>query len=269
MRTSLSGAALLAHYEAQLMQAGWIRQAGEALDRVLWSGWTLRDRSLQLLLSFVADDELTDHYAASLRLLNLNNFDEVTLLDFDRSISPTGSIPEEIIWQLLAPDFATVTAKQIWTGQLPPELPIAIELPAETEVLGSLFEPEQEEGEGDRFALFLVAPLTSDQVWQQFTRSLLRSGWQLLMQYSASDLGFMATEKRWHSASFISPTGEAECYVSLEAVERQCFDLRLIWLPRFLDELDQEFADRIADLPAIALEAPEPIEAASSDDPPA
>lgn len=271
LRTSLSGSNLLAHYDAQLTQAGWTRQAGEALDRVLWSAWTLSNRSVQLLLSFVRDEELTDHYAALLRLVDLNHFDELTLVGVDRAIAPVGSISEEIIWQLLADDFATVTTKQIWMGQLPPEFPSAIELPAEIEIMGSLFEKEQEEGEGDRFSLFLVAPLTSDQFWQQITRSLIYSGWQLLAQYSASDLGFIPTEKRWQSDTFISLTGEAECYISLEVVERHCFDLRLIRCLRFpneLDELNQELADRIADLPAIALDPPEPIEAAPSNDPP-
>ncbi|MBD2092249.1 hypothetical protein H6F67_20580 [Microcoleus sp. FACHB-1515] len=265
LRTSLSGSALLAHYEAQLIQAGWTRQAGEALDRLLWSAWTLPDRSLQLLLSFLRDDELTDHYAASLRLLNLNSFDEMTLLDFDRAIAPVGSIPEAIIWQLSADDFTTATTKRLWINQLPPEFPSAIELPAETEIVGSLLEPEQEEGEGDRFSIFLIAPLTSDQFWQQLTRSLLRSGWQVLTHHTGCDLGFIATEKRWQSDTFISPTGEAECYVSLETVERHCFDLRLNWCPRFSDELNQELAARIADLPTIALDPPEPSEATSSE----
>lgn len=260
LQTSLSGSALMAHYDAQLEQVGWTRQAGEAPDRSLWSVWTLRDRQnqlLQLLLSFVADGDFPDHYAASLCLLNLNHIDQIMLPASAPATDSALSISEDVVRQFLADDFsASAEAKQFWVGQLPPKFPDAIVLPTQTEVLGSL----SEESEGDRTTVFLIAPLTPDQFWQHLTEPLLRAGWQILRPDTRpKDLGFVATERPWQSDGFISPTGD-ECYLSLETVERNCFDVALRWNSRTVDQLNQELAAKIANLPNFTLQSPEQTE---------
>ncbi|NJO52030.1 MAG: hypothetical protein HC840_24415 [Leptolyngbyaceae cyanobacterium RM2_2_4] len=193
IQTSLSSDLLLNHYSTQLAQSGWTQQAGEEQNGLWWSIWKLQDQQdqmWQLLLSFVADENYVDQFTASLRILNVNDFEQV-MPPASVPIPSTESILEDILRQLISSDFfPDIETQQLWIGQLPPGLPATLEFPEQTQVLGSLAE------QGNKAELFLTVPLPLIQIWDYLTEQLFSLGWREPHNWSEyENLGFTLLEK--------------------------------------------------------------------------
>jgi hypothetical protein len=237
LRTSLSGCDLLAHYETQLSQAGWKQQAGEAQDRLWWSAWILHDqhdRLWQLLLNFTADDDSnsnSNHYLASLQMSNLDAFEPVVLPVSVPLVTSPESIREDVLWQFLSDDFSLNTdTKQLWVGQLPPTFSIALELPEQTQVLGSLVRENIEE-ENTEIILFLTVPLSLDRASEYLNEQLHHLGWLEASSWKIfKAVGFVTSlPERLNQETFNHLTDGSECTTQFTPVTPNCTDIEIFW----------------------------------------
>ncbi|MBE9102978.1 hypothetical protein [Vacuolonema iberomarrocanum] len=230
VQTLLNELDLLTHYEEQLVQSSWTKQLSDVQDGLLWSVWNLHDRNnqtWQLVLSFIADTNKPNHYAASLRLLNLDDFEYILPPATIDVVSPTESIPEEVLWHFLSDDFSSRNSKQLWVGQLPPTLPNSLNFPEQTEVLGSLVEENQQ------IDLFLRVSLPSKQICELLIKQLVDFGWQ---QWTGpTDFegpGFVTSIlPRVTQCSLLHPTDGSQCIVICNSVTLNCTDVTIRWLP--------------------------------------
>jgi hypothetical protein len=232
IQTSLSSDLLLNHYSTQLAQSGWTQQAGEEQDGLWWSIWKLQDQQdqmWQLLLSFVADENHVDQFTASLRILNVNDFEQV-MPPTSVPIPSTESIPEDILRQLVSEDyFPDIETQQLWIGQLPPRLPASLEFPEQTQVLGSLAEEE------NKIELFLTASLPLNQIYEHLTEQLFKLGLREFSNLSDyENLGFtLSRKRRWEQTTFIHPCDQTECWLTFNAIALNSTDIRIAWLLPF------------------------------------
>ncbi|NJL37858.1 MAG: hypothetical protein HC899_14810 [Leptolyngbyaceae cyanobacterium SM1_4_3] len=235
IQTSLSSDLLLNHYSTQLAQSGWTQQAGEEQNGLWWSIWKLQDQQdqmWQLLLSFVADENYVDQFTASLRILNVNDFEQV-MPPASVPIPSTESILEDILRQLISSDFfPDIETQQLWIGQLPPGLPATLEFPEQTQVLGSLAE------QGNKAELFLTVPLPLIQIWDYLTEQLFSLGWREPHNWSEyENLGFTLSRKgRWEQTNFVHPRDGIECWLTFKAIALNCTDVKVTWLLPFKED---------------------------------
>jgi len=231
VQTLLNGLDLLTHYDAQLVESGWTRQLSRVQERLLWSVWNLHDRNnqvWQLLLSFVADSNHPNHYATSLRLVNLDEFDHTlppVKIDVSSSIE---AIPEEVLWQFFSDDFFhDSSTKQLLIGQLPSMILNLPKFPEETEVLGSFIE------ENLQINLFLRVLLSSNQVCELLTQQMIDLNWQQWSSWNDFEgVGFTTSVlPRLIQATFFHPINRSQCVVIFNSVALNCTDVTLRWLP--------------------------------------
>lgn len=243
IQTNLSGSALLAHYNTQLVQAGWTLQESEVQQQLLWSAWTLRDRHnqmWQICLNFVLDSRSSNHYIASMLGVNLDE------LLAQRQVNPEPindrpeSIDKELFWQLLYNNFPQPEKKSLWIEQLPPTLPIPLEFPENTQVLGSLVEEERR-----KTTLLLEVPLSPDQIGEDLIEQFTRLGWQ---KSDFRNVGFMPSQPHLINNLYDpTPTGRLECFIELYPLSPSRTEVKLRWLPWF-NLNSEESADSIKPL---------------------
>ncbi|KAM3113191.1 hypothetical protein [Phormidesmis sp. 146-33] len=230
IETSLSGLDLLAHYESQLMQAGWARQTRETQEHLLWSVWTLRDRRnhlWQLFLRFVADRDHPNWYTANLEMLNLDTvFERLFPSSSSPSVASTESIPEAILWQFLSDTFLPDETQQLWIEQLPSTFPVLLQFPAQTQILGGFEEP-------NGIWVFLQVPFSPEQVCEQLAEQLINLGWQ---QWSAwnddAEIGFeTSTHLETLRNGFFHSTQGTQFSIAVDSAMLNCSDVRLSWSP--------------------------------------
>jgi hypothetical protein len=235
IQTSLDSLDVLTHYHSQLSQAGWIQQAEAIHDQLLWSVWILSDRHnqlWQLLLSLVVDQHHSNHYSASLKILNLSAHEPVLPPASIPEIPAAESIPEEVMWEFWANDpyqqllvDAPITTKQLWIGQLPPTLPVPLTLSAQTQVLGSMTIND------NQINLFLREPRSLVQASDYFDEQFHTRSWLTLSHWNDFEgIGFV-TSKPNHLAQniFTHPQDGTECIVALDAVAADWTDITISW----------------------------------------
>ena len=233
IQTSLNGFALLAHYKAQLIQAGWTQRTSDHREQLLWSVWTLDgvdNKVWKLVLSFIGNRTHSNIYTAYLQILNLKDLERICLpAQIIEPINSSESIPEEILWQFLSEDLSSDGGnKQLWIGELPPEIPRTLEFPESTKVLGYLAE------ENNKSSLLLEIDLSPKQILEYFTKQLVNLGWQKFnILKGVEDFGFATSRlPRLTLTEFFNPTDGIELLVRLYSTTSNCTDVRLRWLPK-------------------------------------
>jgi hypothetical protein len=181
IKTQLSPAALLTHYNQQMEQAGWQlmnAHQGKYLLSSLWTTTADQQRWLGVLnLIQIGTGTLPQRYQATLTALDLT---QLAAADGPIATSTKETIAYSEAVEILRHLPESRADFKLYGRRLPPNLPVPVPILAKTDILGSLVTQEPL----PTFDLLLETDHTGAQIKAFYTEQLQKQGWR---SYGVSD----------------------------------------------------------------------------------
>jgi hypothetical protein len=189
LKSSLTDAELLPHYESQLRQLGWSAIAQSKDKPLLWSIWTFQDQKQQRwqgILSLAPLGSLTDRHLVRFQAINIAQSTKSPYPPITPATSNLRSlVPYAQAVKLIRYLFESQEMPHFLVNKLPARLPSQFPLPADARVIGSLLRhPSQD------MQILLESSLPWQQIQRFYRKHFEAEGWRDQISESSKQMNF-------------------------------------------------------------------------------
>jgi hypothetical protein len=214
LKSPLTDAELLPHYESQLRQLGWSALTQSKDKSLLWSIWTFQDQkqqSWQGILSLAPLGSFTDRHLVRFQTINITQSAKSPYPPITPATSNLKeSVPYAQAAKLVRYLFESQETPQFLVNQLPPRLPPRFALPKDARVIGSLIHhPSQD------VQILLESALPWQQIQRFYRKRFKSEGWKDQIAESSKQMSYGFEPKPlMQIGSFCKPGNRLRPYIT-------------------------------------------------------